>query len=265
MENLVMVKELTYQSIFQKLNLDIRKGKITFLSGANKCGKTTLIKIISGMIATKNMVVFDHSYMEETHRVETFSQVGVMMPYERLPFLFSTVYQELAFPLENLEYSREQIKSRIQEVSASLKLESVLQQNPKTLSLFEKNKVLLALAIIHKPKLLLLDDPCSMLTKGETKFILDCLKKLQKKDKMTIIVTTDNLEETLWGDYLYILKAGKIVLEGKPISVLQEETILTRLGLRLPFLVDLSLKLKFYDLLDDVILDLDKMVNLLWK
>ena len=58
---------------------------------------------------------------------------------------------------------------------------------------------------------------------------------------------------------------GDIILEGEPLTVLKEDTLINRLGLSLPFMVDLSLKLEFYELLDKVEVDIDRMVNTLWK
>ena len=58
---------------------------------------------------------------------------------------------------------------------------------------------------------------------------------------------------------------GEIIMEGKPSSVLREEKILNRIGLELPFMIDLSLKLEFYELLDNEITDMDRMVDTLWK
>ena len=81
----------------------------------------------------------------------------------------------------------------------------------------------------------------------------------------TIILSTNNLEDTINTDYLYILDKGKIVVEGAPLTVLKEDTLINRLGLTLPFMVDLSLKLKFYELIDDIELDMEALVNKLWK
>ena len=104
-----------------------------------------------------------------------------------------------------------------------------------------------------------------MMTKEETKEIMDLLKYFKEEENMTIIMTTDNLEETLYSDYLYILNDGKILLQGKPLDVLKEDNTLNKLGLNIPFMIDLSVKLKDYDLIDSIELDMDKLVNKLWK
>ena len=65
--------------------------------------------------------------------------------------------------------------------------------------------------------------------------------------------------------YLYIIGNKKIILEGKPLEVLEKDNILNKVGLNIPFMADLSVKLKDYDLIDSIILDKDRMVNILWK
>ena len=74
-----------------------------------------------------------------------------------------------------------------------------------------------------------------------------------------------NLEEIMDSDYTYVLNDGNIVMEGTPLQVLKEEKLLNQFGLELPFMVDLSLKLEFYELIEGVITDMDRMVNTLWK
>ena len=79
------------------------------------------------------------------------------------------------------------------------------------------------------------------------------------------VVTTTNLEEIIDSDYTYVLNNGNIIMEGQPLSILREESILNRAGLELPFMIDLSLKLEFYELLNEEITDMDRMVDTLWK
>ena len=94
---------------------------------------------------------------------------------------------------------------------------------------------------------------------------MNILHKYQEENNLTIIQTSINLEDSLTTDYLYIINNGEIALEGKPIEVLTNDNIINKIGLNLPFMVDLSVKLKDYDLLDKIILDKDRMVEELWK
>ena len=73
------------------------------------------------------------------------------------------------------------------------------------------------------------------------------------------------MDETLYGDRLIVIDKGNIVLDGKTSEVLLEEKTFNKLGLTLPFLAELSIKLKYYGLVDEMILDMDEMVDKLWK
>ena len=95
--------------------------------------------------------------------------------------------------------------------------------------------------------------------------VIEIINMLKTIKNLTIVYTTDNLEETVNSDYLYILSSGEIILEGAPLKVLEKDNILNKLGLDLPFMIDLSVKLKDYDLIDSIEQDMDRMVDILWK
>ena len=97
------------------------------------------------------------------------------------------------------------------------------------------------------------------------KEILNILKELNEDQKITIINITHNLEETLYGDKIVVIDKGIKLMEGKTLDVLKKDNILSKLGLELPFMVDLSLKLQFYELINDIKLDMDDLVVSLWK
>ncbi len=85
------------------------------------------------------------------------------------------------------------------------------------------------------------------------------------KESITFIMTITNLEYSLDSDYLYIIDGSNIVLEGIPFDVLLNDNIINKLGLELPFMFDLSIKLNDYELLDEIVLDMDRMIDKLWK
>lgn len=99
------------------------------------------------------------------------------------------------------------------------------------------------------------------LRKNELKEIL-ALLKLQN---ISFIYVTSNTEYTLLGDYIYVYDEDKIIIEGKKETVLKEERLLKKLGYGLPFVVDLSTQLIYYDILDKVYFDMDYLVGDLWN
>ena len=97
--------------------------------------------------------------------------------------------------------------------------------------------------------------------KSEKKKILSLLKTRH----INFINITSNIEETLLGDYIYVLNNGKVAIEGGTKKVLEEEKILKHLGFGLPFVVDLSIQLKCYGVLDKIYYDMESLVNDLWN
>lgn len=265
MSALIKIQNLTYKNIFTYFNLEIEKNAFIAISGTNKCGKTTLIKLLSGLLDDKETIILDKAYLNSFPKTELYKKIGFVIPNLEVPFIFNSVEQELLFVLDNLGLEENNKKKRYKKILSMLKLKNQTLADPNRMYRFLKIKVLLALAVIHQPEIIFLDDICSMLTKEETKEILDFLKVLQEEEGLTIVMTTDNLEEALVADYLYILEQGQIILQGKPLEVLKEDSLLNKMGLTLPFMVDLSLKLKYYDLVDEIELDMDRLVNTLWK
>ena len=90
------------------------------------------------------------------------------------------------------------------------------------------------------------------------------MKKLNKEEKLTILVTTNNLEDSLYGKELVLLDKN-IILKEKINKAFDNEEVFKKCNLEMPFMASLSHKLKYYGLVDKVILKMDKMVNELWK
>lgn len=267
--NIVEIKNLTYKQdnsvIFNNLNLKVKENSYTVIAGNNASGKTTLIKILSGEIPTTNNIVIGYSYLNSNRIYDHSTDLGVMYGDRLNSFLFEDVYKEMAFSLENLNIDPKEIEKRILEIARFFEVSYLLDKKTSDLTNSEKQIILIAIALLHKPKILLLDNPFTMMDIKTKLKIRKKLKEYHEKNNLTIILTTIDLEDSLDCDYLYIINKGNIVIEGTPINVLKEDTIIKRLGLSIPFMVDLSLKLEFYEILDDIELDMDRMVNTLWK
>lgn len=89
--------------------------------------------------------------------------------------------------------------------------------------------------------------------------------KLLKKQNISYINVTSNVEDALYSDYIFVYDGNKLVLEGSRNEVLKEEKTLKRLGYGLPFVVDLSIQLNYYDIFNKVYYDLDELVRALWN
>ena len=250
---------LKYSNLINNIDFQVRKNEFIAISGSNNSGKTTLIKVLSKKLPTKKSVLINNKYIEEYNIIELKKIIGTVIYSDNNIYREKTVEEELLYLLQDKN------NKRYNEIVKLFKLNKYKEVNPNDLDELTNIKLRIAKEIILKPKILLLDDICLNMTKKEKEEILDIIEYLKKEEKMTIIMSTQNLEDTLNCDYIYILSKGNVELEGTPMEVLEKDNILNRLGLEVPFMIDLSVKLRDYDLIKDIELDMDRMVDILWK
>lgn len=175
-----------------------------------------------------------------------------------------TLKEEIILLLENYNVPKKEIKSRIKRVLKRFNLYDYIYSDIADLSLIDKKRFNLALSIISNPDILLLDNPFINFSLNEETAIIEYLKSLCHKGK-TIIITTHNPEELLYADKILVLNQMKKVVYDKPSRIFSDSNIIKKINVELPFMVDLSLKLKFYDLISKIEMDMESMVNTLWK
>ena len=218
----------------KSLNIVFYENKFYTISGSNNSGKTTLIRILN---ASDNL----------------FKAV--------IPFELRINRDNL---LEELNYQKID-KELVDYILKGLKIKGISKQPINSLSKKEIVLIQIALALAKRPKALLLDSIDNYLSEDEINKLFKFLKDYQNKYTLAVINTTINLKESLLTDYLYVLHKGEVILEGEPLNVLQNDNILNRIGLEVPFMIDLSVKLRDYELISDIELDQDRMVDILWK
>lgn len=269
MDNIIRLKNLNFsyggKVIFKDFNLDIEKGKFVSIVGSNGSGKSTLVKILVGLLKAEGYINIYRMNLCEVNLMDIRRNVGIVFENPDNTFVAETVLDEIVFSLENLEYARSTIKSKVDKVLEYIPIKELLEKNPHYLSGGEKQLVSLASALIAEPKILILDEAFTMVDGVMKDKILKLLKKINREKKITIINVTHDMEETVFGDEIIVLNNGKIEIIGDKLEVYKEEKKLKKLGLDLPFMVDLSNKLSYYGLVDKTILDMNEMVNHLWK
>ena len=265
---MISIKNLEFKyrnkEIFNNLNMEFEEKKITSLIGPNGSGKSTLVKILVGLYRYNGNIVIDGSPLLKDNLKEIRKKIGVVFTNPDNQFVAETVMDDIAFTLENMNYKKEKIKKKIEEVTKYLGIYDILEINPHDLNSNQKQLVSLASALVHDPKVLILDEALTMLDPFDKEKILKILKELNNKG-LTIINISHDIEDTLISDKIYILDKGKVVLEGTKEEVYKQEKVLYNLGFNLPFMVELSNRLKFYDLIDHTIYDMEEMVDTLWK
>ena len=248
MTKIIEINSFSDDKLFENLNISVEKNTITTISGSNSCGKTTLMRILNREIITDNTILLNNTSINDYTIRDYTSLVQTVIPLE-IVFNEKTLEKEL----NNIDLVK------------GLRIKSILNKDLSTLTIKEKVLAQLAIAMDNKPEVLLLDNIFIYFNDKEKEDIFKFLRSYQKKNKLTVVLTTIDLKDSLYTDYLYIIGNKTIILEGKPLEVLEKDNILNKVGLNIPFMADLSVKLKDYDLIDSIILDKDRMVDILWK
>ena len=240
--------------LFSNLDLKIEKNTFNCLIGNNGCGKTTLLKIMLGLIDSDNVTI-DNIKLTKQNKFEIRKKIGCVFENPENNLICETVIEELSFPLNNLNLSKEEIDIRIKNITKMFDFKNIDRPINK-LTLDEKQTVALMSALIINPKILVLDKAFTYISKSCSKKILNILKKIN----ITIISVTHDVEELLLSDNIIILKEGKIIINDKKEKVFESDLLDNY-----PFIIDLSNKLKYYELVDKISYSYKELVNEVWK
>ena len=202
-------KKYKDKEIIKNLDLDIYKGEFLTLLGSSGCGKSTILKMISGIESvTDGSIIMegkDITNLDSTKReINTIFQNYALFPH-------MTIEDNIGFGLKIKKVDKKIIQKEVKKMLNLVKLEGYENRYPSELSGGEQQRVAIARAIINNPKVLLLDEPLSALDKKLRKEMEVELKNLQKKLGITFIYVTHDHEEALtMSDRIIILNKGKI-------------------------------------------------------
>ena len=179
-------------------------------------------------------------------------------------FVGETVMDEIAFGLEGLAYTKDDIRNTVASEARRFKLDHLLERDCNSLGSSDKVKMKILSAMIIKPQILVLDNVLCELDYKDKLLIFDILKEFKKLGGIVINVTND-MEETLYSEKIIVIYDKKLICFGKTLSVLNEEKLLKKIGIGLPFIIDLNRYFMDYGMIDKYYLDNDKLVGALWK
>ena len=222
MENIVEIKNLnkSFKEVkaVQDLSFTVRKGELFSFLGVNGAGKSTTISILCGALKADSGQVFVDG--KEVSKGSDEFKRGIGVVFQR-----SVLDKELTVK-ENLEYraalygmDKETTKRRIEELSVLLNCKDILKRAVGKLSGGQRRKADVARALLHKPKLLVLDEPTTGLDPQTRKLLWNVIFELRKTEGLTVFLTTHYMEEAADSDFVVILDQGKIVAQGTPLEL----------------------------------------------
>ena len=259
MSKVLEVVNLNYQD-FKDINLSFNSGTFYSIVGASNSGKTTLFKLMASLIPSNNVMCCNDIFLNNNY-LDYLVNIGIVERVNNHSFIYKSVLDEMKYPLYNLGYSKNASLTRIDEILSLFKLEYFKNKDVNELSNYDKQKLLIIIALLHNPKVLLLDSVLDVFPINEKKKIIKILKVLVKKG-LTVINFTKQLD--LLVDKVILIDKYSIVGEYDSNMIFEDDKLFYSHNLEIPFMVDLSIKLKMYGLVDKEYSNMKEMVDDLW-
>lgn len=250
LKNVSFKYELQEEKTIKNMDLYVKQGEFVGIIGKNGSGKTTLCNIIRGIIPDfvqgqiSGDIVIDNKNIDDIERGEMAELVGFVFqnPFSQISGIKKTVFEEIAYGLENLGVPREEIRQRVTDVIKLLKIEDLQDKNPNELSGGQSQRVAIASIIVMNPKVLIFDEPTSQLDPLGTEEIFDILKLLKSQNKTIILVEhkIDLIAE--YADRVVVMDDGEIIFNGETHEVLSNDKI-EKHNVSMPIVSKLAYKL----------------------
>ena len=245
----VNVKNLVFsyteeRETIKDISFAIPKGSYTTIIGHNGSGKSTIAKLLIGLLEARSgtIQILGQTLNEET--VYTIrDHVGIVFQNPDNQFIGSTVADDIAFGLENHCVPQKNMQEIIERSAAKVGMSAYLDSEPTNLSGGQKQRVAIAGILAIEPDIIIFDESTSMLDPQGKKSINEQIRKLHEQKNVTIISITHDMEEVAQSEYVIVLRDGQVEMSGRPMEIFRQEKRLKEMKLDVPF------TLKFSDLL----------------
>jgi energy-coupling factor transport system ATP-binding protein len=224
-EPILEVKGIHARGHLKNINLTIHKGEQVALVGSNGAGKTTLSKCLAGLIpVTQGEIQFLGVPLSKWKEKDLFQLLGYVFQNPEHQFITDSVFEEIAFGLEH--------RATALSILEKIGLEKHANAHPYTLSQGQKRRLSVATMLVHEQELLILDEP----TFGQdANTAHEIMEILEEKSGAVMMITHDMELVDEYADTVHVLDAGELIFSGTPESLWENEEIVNRARLKLPF------------------------------
>ncbi len=218
------------------VSFSIQEGSYTTIIGRNGSGKSTIAKLIAGLLEKKSgEILIDGLPLDEEHLTAIRRTIGIVFQNPDNQFIGSTVQDDIAFGLENHCVPQAEMDGIIQKFASKVKMSEYLNSEPTHLSGGQKQRVAIAGVLAMQPKILIFDEATSMLDPQGKAEIKKVIMDLHKESHLTILSITHDIDEVVSSDDVLVMNNGKIAMFGSPEDVFKDEDRLRRMDLDIPF------------------------------
>lgn len=232
----IQIKNLTYRyptseaDVLKDVSFTVKKGELCAIVGANGSGKTTLCNAIRGFVPKfykgeiSGDVLVNGRDVKEDPDGKNALEIGFVFqnPFTQISGIASTVYEELAYGLENMGVEPEEIRQRIERIMELTKIQEFRDRDPYQLSGGQQQRVALAAILVMDQDVLVIDEPTSQADPQSTDDVFEIIKLMKSMGK-TIVLVEHKMEQIAeYADQIIVLDGGQVVMEGTPKEVFSD-------------------------------------------
>lgn len=271
MQKIVQIKDLIHKFVdtdaegnvtgeknaVDSVSLDVEKGEFIAILGHNGSGKSTLAKHINAILMpTSGTLYVNGKDTADGRNIWDIRQsAGMVFQNPDNQIIETVVEEDVGFGPENLGVETEEIWKRVESALGKVGMLEFRKHSPSRLSGGQKQRVAIAGVLAMHPDCIVLDEPTAMLDPHGRQEVIQTLKELNEKEKVTIILITHHMNEAALADKIFVMNEGKIALQGTPKEVFSHYDEMKKIGLDVPVSTEIAHGLKKYGwhMPDDII------------
>lgn len=228
------------------VSLEINEGEFVAVIGHNGCGKSTLAKHLNAMLLPDSGKVYvdGDDTSDENKTWDIREKVGLVLQNPDNQLVASIVEEDVAFGPENLGVDPKEIRERVDAALRAVGMYEYRLHAPYKLSGGQKQRVAIAGILAIQPKCIVLDEPTAMLDPSGRSEVMSTLLKLNRENKITVVLITHYMDEAVLADRVVVMDSGKTLTEGTPGEVFSQVELLKKHRLDVPQAAELAYRLK---------------------
>lgn len=248
-DNVSFAYELEDKGIVNAVNdfsLEVPEGQFLAVLGHNGCGKSTVAKLINGILVPNKgkVTVEGMDTSDEEKTVDIRKTVGMVFQNPDNQIVATIVEDDVAFGPENLGVEPSEIRKAVDSALKAVGMYEFRKREPHRLSGGQKQRVAIAGVIAMNTKCIVMDEPTAMLDPQGRKEVMDTVMKLNREFGITVILITHYMDEAVKADRVIVMDGGRIAMDGTPKEVFRNVERMKKLGLDVPQATELAYRLR---------------------
>lgn len=234
------------ETLLQDVSLTIEAGEWVSIIGRNGCGKSTLAKLVAGLLPISGgSISIGGTAVTAENGWALREQIGIVFANPDNQFVGMSVAEDIVFGMENRCWSEQRMRERLHEIADRLSIVHLLNRHPAQLSGGQKQRVAIAAILAVEPSIIIFDEATAMLDEPSKREVLNMMREMREGGNHSLIAITHETDEMLASDRLIALADGKIAASGAPELLLRDDALLDACGMEMPYYMRLSRALRY--------------------